>query len=110
MKTTCLFIILLSVTSLVAQQVSSEVDALVSPKRTDLVITVGGADADITGFDNKAIQFAIDAVTENGGTACPSLLKVKDSVKLYDVKVLLKTGRGMMPSFLVLPEENRRAV
>ncbi len=111
MKTSLLFIILLSVTSLVAQQNSSEVDALVSPKRTDLVITVGGADADIVGFDNKAIQFAIDAVAKNGGTVklnpgnfeIVAPVRMKSNVNLVGsgTETILKRAKGVQTKFIV---------
>ena len=74
---------------------------------------------DISEFDNLAAFgekvylkncAACHGADHQGTVAFPSLLKVKDSVKLNDAKALLKTGRGMMPSFQVLPEENRRAV
>ncbi len=75
--------------------------------------------ADISEFDNLAAFgekvymtncAACHGADRKGTVAFPSLLKVKDSVKLIDVQVLLKTGRGMMPSFKATPEENRRAV
>jgi polygalacturonase len=69
MKPSYLFIaILLSYVSLQGQPGKSEVDALVSPKTATRVITVGGPEADIKGFDNKAIQYAIEAVSKTGGT------------------------------------------
>lgn len=45
-----------------------------------------------------------------GSVSYPSLLFVKDSIPLTDLKKLLKTGRGMMPSFSALPESERQAV
>lgn len=74
---------------------------------------------DISEFDNIAAFgekvymtncAACHGAELKGSVAFPSLLRVKDSVKLIDTKVLLKTGRGMMPSFQALPEGNRRAV
>jgi nitrous oxidase accessory protein NosD len=44
------------------------VDALVTPKTKERVITVGGASADIQGFSNAAIQRAVDALPDEGGT------------------------------------------
>ncbi len=45
-----------------------------------------------------------------GSIAFPSLVKIKEKTKLRNAKTLLKTGRGMMPSFQALPEKNRRAI
>ena len=45
-----------------------------------------------------------------GSISFPSLVKVKDSIDLEEVKSLLEMGRGMMPSFRTLPESERRAV
>ena len=42
-------------------------DALVSPKIAEREISVGGDDADITGFNNQSIQYAIDALEKTGG-------------------------------------------
>jgi quinoprotein glucose dehydrogenase len=47
---------------------------------------------------------------KKGSINFPSLLQVKDSLALMEAKSLLETGRGMMPSFRVLPESERRAV
>ena len=111
MKITCLFIMLLSAPSIFAQQANGEVDALVSPKMTDLIITVGGADADITGFDNKAIQFAIDAVAKNGGTVklnpgdfeIVAPVRMKSNVNLIGSgeATILKRAKGVQTKFIV---------
>ncbi len=45
-----------------------------------------------------------------GNISYPSLVDVKDRVPLTDASTLLKSGRGMMPSFQVLEEKKRRAV
>ena len=51
-----------------AQTGDDVVDALVTPKTQETVITVGGPNADICGFTNKAVQTAIDALPDAGGT------------------------------------------
>ncbi|HLF34313.1 MAG TPA: right-handed parallel beta-helix repeat-containing protein, partial [Cyclobacteriaceae bacterium] len=51
-----------------AQPGQFTVDALVSPKSSERIITVGGPGADVPGFTNKFIQFAIDAIASTGGT------------------------------------------
>lgn len=49
--------------------------------------------------------------TDRKGTITyPSLIAIKDRIKLLEASVLLKTGRGMMPSFQTIPESNRRAL
>ncbi|MEQ6120434.1 PQQ-binding-like beta-propeller repeat protein [Reichenbachiella sp. MALMAid0571] len=45
-----------------------------------------------------------------GNISYPSLIDVKDRVSLNDARALLKSGRGMMPSFQALEEKKRRAV
>jgi nitrous oxidase accessory protein NosD len=55
------------------------VDALVSPKSSRKILTVGGPDADVPGFTNKFIQFAIDAVATTGG-------KVKLTDGTFDIQ------------------------
>ncbi len=44
------------------------VDALVTPKIQETILTIGGQDADICGFSNKSIQTAIDVLPAQGGT------------------------------------------
>lgn len=111
MKTLSLFILLLSNTALIAQQTTSKIDALVSPKITEHKITVGGSSADITMFNNQAIQFAIDAISETGGTvklnagnfeiAAP--VRMKSNVKLIGSgeQTILKKADGVQTRFIV---------
>ena len=51
-----------------AQYEDFEVDALVTPKRTGTIISVGGEQADVQGFSNRSIQMAVDALPAEGGT------------------------------------------
>ena len=51
-----------------AQTTGYAVDALVTPKKNEKIITVGGEKADIKGFSNQAIQLAVDALPPHGGT------------------------------------------
>ena len=44
------------------------IDALVTPKTSEKTLSVGGPGADVPGFSNRSIQFAIDAVASSGGT------------------------------------------
>ena len=45
-----------------------------------------------------------------GSISYPSLLHIADSFSLDQVGTLIKTGRGMMPSFAQLSEQDRRAL
>ncbi|TMU50704.1 PQQ-binding-like beta-propeller repeat protein [Flagellimonas algicola] len=45
-----------------------------------------------------------------GNTVFPSLADLKNRIRIEDASSLLKTGRGMMPSFKQIPESNRRAI
>ncbi len=56
------WILLVLANGLFAQTNDYTVDALVRPKVPGQIITVGGADADIQGFTNEAIQLAVDAL------------------------------------------------
>jgi nitrous oxidase accessory protein NosD len=71
------------------------VDALVSPKRPERVITVGGEGADIQGFTNEAIQIAVDALPADGGTVRLSQGKfiMKAPVRLKSNMKLTGSGR-----------------
>lgn len=51
-----------------AQVDNYKADALVNPRTTAQVITVGGVNSDIQGFTSKAIQLAVDALPLEGGT------------------------------------------
>jgi hypothetical protein len=67
MKNLLFFICLLLSISLHSQEIK-KADALVSPRITERSLTVGGESADLSGFDNRSIQFAIDAIAKTGGT------------------------------------------
>jgi nitrous oxidase accessory protein NosD len=62
-----LFAILLLPNILFGQTDKYIVDALVSPKKPERIITVGGTNADIQGYTNEAIQIAVDALSVEGG-------------------------------------------
>lgn len=49
-------------------------------------------------------------VERKGTVSFPSLVHINDRVSVNEARLLLKTGRGMMPSFQALPESYRRAV
>lgn len=105
-------VIFLSVHFLVvAQEAEKIVDALVSPKVAEQVIKVGGANAQISGFNNQSIQFAIDALAKTGGTVrlSPGVFEIKAPVRLKsNVKLvgsgketILKRGIGVQTKYIV---------
>ncbi len=109
---TLLLIVFLALSSLLFSQENFKVaDALVTPKVSETILTVGGEAADITGFNNRSIQFAIDAVAKTGGTVKlnPGLFKIiapvsmKSNVKLVGSgkQTVLKRGKGFQTRFTV---------
>jgi hypothetical protein len=77
------------------QAVDSQSIGLVSVKRSQQVITVGGSDADIPGFTSGAIQIALDAIrTRGGGTVKlnPGVYDIIGPVRIPDNTSL--TGSG----------------
>jgi hypothetical protein len=80
---------------LTAQQSEKMVDALVSPKVAEQVITVGGTNAQVAGFNNQSIQFAIDAVAKTGGTVKlnPGVYEIKAPVRMKSNVKLVGSGR-----------------
>ncbi len=74
---------------------------------------------DIVEFENLALEgekeyikncIACHGVDRKGNVTYPSLINIKDNIELEEVSLLLKTGRGMMPSFQALSESRRRAI
>ena len=53
---------------------------------------------------------ACHGTDRKGSVSYPSLVDIKNSIKIKESSNLLKTGRGMMPPFQALPESNRRAI
>jgi hypothetical protein len=80
---------------LTAQQSEKMVDALVSPKVAEQVITVGGTNAQVAGFNNQSIQFAIEAVAKTGGTVKlnPGVYEIKAPVRMKSNVKLVGSGR-----------------
>jgi len=95
---------------LFAQEIK-EADALVSPRVAERTLTVGGASADILGFDNQSIQFAIDAVAKTGGIVklSPGLyqitapVRMKSNVKLLGSgkETILKRDKGVQTNYII---------
>ena len=94
-----------------AQESLKVVDALVSPKMAEQTITVGGPNAQIQGFNNQSIQFAIDAVAKTGGTVqlnpgvyeIKAPVSMKSNVKLIGAgkETILKRGKGVQTRYIV---------
>jgi polygalacturonase len=86
-------------------------EPLVTPRIKEQVISVGGPDADIAGFNNQSIQFAIDAVAKTGGEvrlnpgqytiAAP--IRMKSNVHLMGagVQTILNKTAGVQTPFIV---------
>jgi len=110
MKKLNLFILFLLPLFIFAQN-KDTVDALVSPLVAKQTLTVGGEYADIAGFDNYSIQFAIDAVAKTGGTVKlnPGLyeivapVRIKSNVKLVGTgtETILKRDKGIQTNYIV---------
>ncbi len=88
------WILLLFTNCLFAQTNDYIVDALVSPKKQEQVITVGGINADIQDFTNEAIQIAVDALPLEGGTVMmnPGQFKMSAPVRLRSNIKLIGSG------------------
>jgi parallel beta-helix repeat protein len=70
---------------------------LVDVRRAEQVITVGGPEADISGFTSDAIQLALDAIkTRGGGTVKlnPGVYKIIGPVRLPDNTSLIGSGKS----------------
>jgi Right handed beta helix region len=90
-----LFVILLLIsTEIFAQSENFVVDALVNPKIPEQVLTVGGVNANIHGFTNEAIQLAVDALSECGGTVKLSSgqFEIKAPVRMSSNVKLIGSG------------------
>ncbi|MDD4226309.1 MAG: right-handed parallel beta-helix repeat-containing protein [Mariniphaga sp.] len=112
MKNLILLILFITGSHLLRAQPNTELPlALVSPRLTEKEITVGGDNADIHGFTNESIQYAIDAVAKTGGTvrlttgifkiAAP--IQLKSNVKIIGAgkETVLKRGKGVQTKYIV---------
>jgi len=110
MKKSILFFILIFPVLLFAQEIK-KADALVTPRIAERKMTVGGENADISGFNNQSIQFAIDAIEKTGGTVFlnPGLyeiiapVRMKSNVKLVGSgkETILKRGKGVRTKYII---------
>ncbi len=111
MKIKFLPILILFPFVLSAQQTIKEADALVTPKISPRVVTVGGENADVSGFNNQSIQFAIDAVARTGGKVKlnPGIYKISAPVRMKSnvhlvgsgKETVLKRAEGYQTRFIV---------
>jgi hypothetical protein len=78
-----------------AQTTGIDHEAIVSPRFIEKVITVGGDGADISGFNNQSIQFAINAVAPTGGTVklMPGVFEIVSPVQMKSNVKLIGSGR-----------------
>ena len=91
-----LFAALLFPHLLLAQPSKFVVDALVSPKKPEKIITVGGNDANIPGFTNQAVQIAVDALPSEGGTVKMDIgeFRIMAPIRLRSNVKLIGSGSG----------------
>ncbi len=97
-----LFLILSNVAF--AQYEDYKIDALLTPRRTPVTITVGGPNSDIQGYTSRAIQIAVDALPPEGGTVklnkgtflIKGAVRLKSNMKLIGsgAETILKSGPG----------------
>jgi hypothetical protein len=107
----CFILLITGYLTIRAQTIEKKVDPIISPKFVQKEISVGGNNADICGFNNQSIQFAIDAVAKNGGTVklMPGLytinapVRMKSNVKLIGSgsETILKRDKGIQTHFIV---------
>jgi len=85
---------------------------LVNVKAGEQVITVGGPDADVSGFTSDAVQIALDAIRTRGGGIVrlnPGVFKITGPLRLSDNTTLTGSGKttilqkcdGFRTSFIV---------
>jgi len=88
-----------------------QADALVIPKIAPGELRVGGEDADVQGFNNQSIQFAIDALAQSGGRVLldpgtyriTAPVRMKSGVHLSGAgqESILKRGTGVQTRYVV---------
>ncbi|NND05237.1 MAG: hypothetical protein HKN87_02555 [Saprospiraceae bacterium] len=96
MKLLSLFLSIICYSSLVAQQEVDHVDALVTPRFAKRTVTVGSSMADVAGFSNQSIQFAIDALAKVGGTIklTEGIFKINAPIRMRSNVTLQGAGKG----------------
>ena len=109
MKTFLLCLILSLPFQLPAQDQGGKA-SLIHPRTSESQLTVGGDGADIAGYTNRSIQYAIDALAETGGTVVlnPGIFQIDAPVRLrshVDVVgagfgTVLKRSRGVQTRYV----------
>lgn len=110
MKNAIGFLFLVLTHSLGAQE-TKKADALLSPRWAEREITVGGEDAQVSGFNNQSIQFAIDALEKTGGRVrlnpgtydIVAPVRLRSNVHLLGSgkETVLKRSKGVQTRFIV---------
>jgi len=95
MKKVLLLYLLTAATGLLAQEIR-QADALVVPRIAERQLIVGGDGADVAGFTEQSIQFAIDALEKTGGKVIltPGLFNIFAPVRLKSNVSLAGSGDG----------------
>jgi hypothetical protein len=111
MKLYILYILLFTGICAYSQPADVSIDALVKPREVKTTLRVGGPDADVKGFDRRAIQMAIDAVAETGGVVrldpgiyhliAPVSLRSNVSLIGAGNETILKKMEGIQTRFVV---------
>ncbi|MEN8230828.1 MAG: right-handed parallel beta-helix repeat-containing protein, partial [Bacteroidota bacterium] len=89
-----IFILFVLPNLIYAQYDEYKIDALVTPQVQGITITVGGEQADVDGFSNKAIQLAVNALPAEGGIVQlnDGIFELKDAVHLRSNVKLIGSG------------------
>jgi|GEM_PF-163181 len=89
---------ILGVPLFLSAQEIKEADALVTPRMARVELHVGGPEADIAGYNNQSIQYAIDALAKSGGTVHlnPGLYDINAPVRLRSNVHLRGSGKETM--------------
>lgn len=106
-----LLLLLLALPFGVTAQEIMEADAMVAPRIAEREITVGGDDAQVPGYTNQSIQFAIDALEDSGGTVllnpgsytitAPVRLKTNVHLVGSGEKTVLRRDKGVQTRYVV---------
>lgn len=110
MMKTFLLCLILSLPFQLPAQVEGGKASLIHPRTSESQLTVGGDGADIAGYTNRSIQYAIDALAETGGTVVlnPGIFQIDAPVRLrshVDIVgagfgTVLKRGRGVQTRYV----------
>jgi len=84
--------------------------SLIHPRTSESQLTVGGDGADIAGYTNRSIQYAIDALAETGGTVIlqPGIFHITAPVRLTShvdivgsgMETILRRDKGVQTRYV----------